>query len=177
MIFSALELTAPRRPRSRARCSRTTRAFWCLSSAGKGAALGLELIKDSHHVNAASAGSQQKTSTNLSDVLQCARARCSAKPLSRARCLRLMRGFWRLLSVDKGVALGLKLIKAVRNVQATSAGSRRKASTMPSDVLQCARARCSAKTAIASLLSIDTERASWCLLSADKGVVTAWSKQ
>ena len=66
--------------------------------------------------------------------------------------------FWCLSSADDGVALGLELIKDVRQDQTVSAGSLHEASTMLSDVLQCAGARCIAKTAFTSSLSKDNER-------------------
>ncbi len=82
--------------------------------------------------------------------------------------------FWCLLSLEKGEALGLELIKDVRQGQTARTGSRLEASSMPIDDRECARACCTANNAITSSLSDDVEsflvsdlvRKQWARLSA-----------
>jgi hypothetical protein len=73
------------------------------------------------------------------------------------------------LSLEKGEALGLELIKDERQGQTASASSLREASMLLCDVLQGAGALCTAKITIASLSAKDTESFFRCLLSLEKG--------
>ncbi len=74
-----------------------------------------------------------------------------------------------LLSLEKGEALGLPFIKDEGQGQTAIAGSLRKASMLPCDVLQCAGALCTANITIASLLAKDKGSLFRCLLSLEKG--------
>jgi ethanolamine utilization microcompartment shell protein EutS len=138
--------------------AKVNESFLVLLSLENNEALGLMLIKDERQGQTASAGSLREASMLPCDMLQCAGALCTAKITIASLLAKDNESIFRcLLSLEKGEALGLPLIKGERQGQTDSAVSLREASTLSRDMHQCAGALCTAKITIASLLAKDNE--------------------